>query len=114
MQRPRNAARLAVAIACAAAVLATATATPAHADKNDAPAIRSLQKTLLGKVSRLNEDNRIKPVHPREFADVEYLAVYYSAHWCPPCRDFTPKLASFYNDFKPDHPNFELVFLSND
>jgi nucleoredoxin len=24
------------------------------------------------------------------------LAIYFSAHWCPPCRSFTPILSKFY------------------
>lgn len=44
----------------------------------------------------------------------KYTALYFSAHWCPPCRMFTPKLVEWYNDFKPKHPDFELVFVSAD
>jgi nucleoredoxin len=45
---------------------------------------------------------------------VQYYAVYYSAQWCPPCHAFTPKLVQWYNKFKPAHPNFELIFVSED
>jgi len=45
---------------------------------------------------------------------IKYYAIYYSAQWCPPCHRFTPKLVQFYNDFKPSHPNFELIFVSED
>lgn len=44
----------------------------------------------------------------------KYVALYYSAHWCPPCRMFTPKLVEWYNGFKASHPDFELVFVSSD
>ena len=45
---------------------------------------------------------------------VRYWAFYYSASWCPPCRAFTPDLVSFYRDFKPSHPDFELIFVNED
>jgi nucleoredoxin len=44
----------------------------------------------------------------------KYTALYFSAHWCPPCRMFTPKLVEWYNKFKPANPDFELVFVSSD
>ena len=30
-------------------------------------------------------------------AEKKVLAFYFSAHWCPPCRLFTPVLAEFYS-----------------
>lgn len=44
----------------------------------------------------------------------KYTALYFSAHWCPPCRAFTPKLVEWYQGFKAKHENFELVFVSRD
>lgn len=41
-------------------------------------------------------------------------ALYFSAHWCGPCRKFTPQLVNFYNRVAPQHPEFELIFISND
>ena len=43
------------------------------------------------------------------------VGLYFSAHWCPPCRGFTPKLAEAYKDIKEaaDKP-FEVVFISSD
>ena len=29
--------------------------------------------------------------------DKKILAYYFSAHWCPPCLNFTPILTDFYN-----------------
>lgn len=49
-----------------------------------------------------------------KLAGVKYWAFYYSASWCPPCRAFTPELVNFYNQFKPSHPNFELIFVNED
>lgn len=44
----------------------------------------------------------------------EFTAIYYSAHWCPPCRALTPKLVTWYKNTKARFKNFELVFASSD
>jgi len=43
-----------------------------------------------------------------------YVGLYFSAHWCPPCRGFTPMLAEFYKKFKAAGKQFEIVFVSSD
>jgi nucleoredoxin len=42
------------------------------------------------------------------------IAYYFSAHWCPPCRKFTPQLVQYYNRVAAEHPEFEVVFYSFD
>ena len=32
--------------------------------------------------------------------DKRIIAFYFSAHWCPPCRQFTPVLAQVYTQAK--------------
>ena len=41
----------------------------------------------------------------------EFVLLYVSAHWCPPCRQFTPMLANWY---KTVQNQVEIVFLSAD
>ena len=47
----------------------------------------------------LNGD-RTKPADPALLNNVKFVAFYYSAIWCPPCRAFTPKLVEFYNSLQ--------------
>ena len=42
------------------------------------------------------------------------LALYFSAHWCPPCRGFTPTLCKKYKALQDAGKEFEMVFVSSD
>lgn len=42
------------------------------------------------------------------------VLLYFSAHWCPPCRAFLPKLIKTYHDIKATDNAFEVVFISSD
>ena len=44
----------------------------------------------------------------------QLIGIYFSAHWCPPCRGFTPVLAEFYNKVNANGKVFEVVFASSD
>jgi nucleoredoxin len=57
---------------------------------------------------------RVGKFDDASLANTKYFVVYFSASWCPPCRQFTPELVKWYNDKKPRHPEFELVFVSDD
>jgi nucleoredoxin len=47
-------------------------------------------------------------------ADAEVLALYFSAHWCPPCRGFTPTLCKTYEKVVADGKKMACVFVSSD
>ena len=46
--------------------------------------------------------------------DDKHLMLYFSAHWCPPCRGFTPELVKVYDELQKSRDDMELVFVSSD
>ncbi|XP_031277024.1 probable nucleoredoxin 1 [Pistacia vera] len=42
------------------------------------------------------------------------ILLYFSAHWCPPCRAFLPKLTEAYHKIKAKNEPFEVIFISSD
>lgn len=74
------------------------------------PSVKSLEDlfgdTLVTKVGEKKTTT--------ELEKAGLILVYFSAHWCPPCRNFTPILVEFYNKLKSRGRNVELVFVSSD
>eukprot|EP00927_Polykrikos_kofoidii_P068508 TRINITY_DN63872_c0_g1_i1.p1 TRINITY_DN63872_c0_g1~~TRINITY_DN63872_c0_g1_i1.p1 ORF type:complete len:263 (-),score=54.23 TRINITY_DN63872_c0_g1_i1:147-935(-) len=52
-------------------------------------------------------------VQPQDLAG-KVVAVYFSAHWCPPCRSFTPVLKNFHEEVLKQGGPFEIIFVSGD
>jgi nucleoredoxin len=69
-------------------------------------------------VAELLEGNLRKPdgsIVPSSAIQGKNIALYFSAHWCPPCRGFTPRLAEVYKAMKASgKDDFEFVFISSD
>lgn len=80
---------------------------PAHVE---AQAFAKLNKDLVHL-----EGGKLKKLKNVDLTSKKYVAFYYSAHWCSPCRAFTPKLSKWYDEIKKEHgDDFELIFVSND
>jgi thiol-disulfide isomerase/thioredoxin len=45
---------------------------------------------------------------------IKCVGFYFSAHWCAPCRAFTPKLAEVYKEAQENSLPFRIVFVSSD
>jgi thiol-disulfide isomerase/thioredoxin len=89
---------------CLAAALALLTA-PASAG--------TFTDSLDGKLVRL-VDGKVKKVPKGHLAQKKVIALYYAAQWCPPCRAFTPELVKEYAKLAAEHPEFELILVSQD
>jgi thiol-disulfide isomerase/thioredoxin len=73
--------------------------------------------TAAMKRLRVLSDDKLVAFDPGERAEPDLYLVYFSAHWCGPCRRFTPALRAAYEKLRA-HPQlgtrFELIFISSD
>lgn len=90
----------------AAEARAKAVATPALGDTLILDALKSRMVRC--------RDGGISRATGTELENKKFVALYYSAHWCGPCRKYTPELVQYYNRVVAAHPEFELVFVSSD
>lgn len=72
-----------------------------------------INNRLEGNLIQLKDGN-ITQVPGGSLSNKTVFAFFYSAHWCPPCRQFTPSLAATYTELLKKYPHFELVFASSD
>merc|ERR1712183_813928 len=61
--------------------------------------------------SLVKADNSTKSVE-EVLAEKEIVLIYFSGHWCPPCRTFTPVLKKFYQNVS--EKGVEVIFVSSD
>jgi nucleoredoxin len=73
----------------------------------------SLKQPLESVLSGMLIDRSGEPVDTESIAKADYRLIYFSAHWCPPCQQFTPVLVQTYNQLK-EQGGFEVIFVSAD
>jgi nucleoredoxin len=61
-----------------------------------------------------SQNGALVPADDEALLRKKLIAYYFSAHWCAPCRKFTPQLVEYYNRVAPQHPEFEVIFYSFD
>ena len=84
------------------------TTTPPHLILNAHVIVELLGPSLLK-----NANTHVNTVDA--LANKKVILLYFSAHWCGPCRHFTPLLTEFYDTHKEiREDDFEVVFVSSD
>jgi nucleoredoxin len=73
----------------------------------------AIYEAVKGDIVRVNNGSVVHS-DDESLAGKKLVALYFSGHWCPPCRKFTPELVEFYNRVAPQHPEFEILFVSVD
>lgn len=72
-----------------------------------------MARRLQGRLVRL-QGGSLQALEAERLGGVKFYALYYSAAWCGPCRQFTPRLVEAYAKLRPEYPEFEVVFVSAD
>ena len=73
----------------------------------------AIERALAGKLVHL-ENGALRPFDAARLAGVKFYAIYYSASWCGPCREFTPGLVDAYGKIRALYPEFEVVLVNAD
>jgi nucleoredoxin len=108
-------ARLEAVTAARAAMTPSAAASPSPAASSPTPAAptNKIADRLEGKLVVCNGRN-LERFDASNLKDKKYLAVYFSASWCGPCKKFTPRLVDWYKQQKAELDKFDVIFVSRD
>ncbi len=89
---------------------------PASTQRSVAP--RNVGVDVIANAGRGNlvrvANGSLVSYYDQELDQKKIYGLYFGAHWCAPCRKFTPQLIQWYNQIARDHPEFEIIFISND
>ena len=67
-----------------------------------------------GKIQENAESEEgLRPVAAESLSG-KIVGLYFSAHWCPPCKGFTPHLAQKYKELVDAGHPIEIIFISSD
>jgi len=75
---------------------------------------KPMSEVLSALTSKMTVQNKDGKSLPFDSLKGKVVGLYFSAHWCPPCKMFTPKLAEQYKKIKDAGHDFEIVFVSSD
>ncbi len=68
---------------------------------------------LLKEVAPFLVNKKGEKLEKSDIQNIDYVLYYWSAHWCGPCKKFTPKLVELYKN-NGGGEKFEVVFVSSD
>jgi nucleoredoxin len=81
--------------------------------RRQAPGANVIYEAVKGDLVR-NTDSGVVKFEDESLASKKLIGLYFSAHWCGPCRKFTPELVDYYKRVTPQHSEFEVIFVSSD
>jgi nucleoredoxin len=106
-------ARLEALAEARAAATPGASPPPAASSPTPAALTNKIADRLNGKLVIYN-GRSLEQFDASALKEKKYLAVYFSASWCGPCKQFTPRLVDWYKQQKAELDKFEVIFVSRD